>query len=335
MDTEKVQTVEHWHVRVTPRKPLLDGHGRAVLADVRQVGLEHIEAVRSSRLYLLAGRLDAEQVDRIARELLVDPVVETYTCGPGFSDRQDDHPAVEIHSQPGVTNPAAMSTLQAARRLVAFWGDPAVTVDQVQTARRYEVLGAGSAPELERIAANVLANDCIETWYITGLGRSDVIPDTLPTPPCLPFELRHVPMSRLTDDELTRLSREAHLFLSLDEMRTIRDYFREAGREPTDLELETLAQTWSEHCVHKTLKSAIDYEGDAFGDVGTASVHYDNLLKGTIAAVTETLDGPIERSAMKVSLGDGSASQQGQGALGQSDGSAAGARRRDFAARTG
>ena len=42
-------------------------------------------------------------------------------------------------------------------------------------------------------------------------------------------------------------------------MQAIRDYFREAGREPTDIELETLAQTWSEHCVHKTLRSTVTY----------------------------------------------------------------------------
>ena len=57
-----------------------------------------------------------------------------------------------------------------------------------------------------------------------------------------------------------KLSREGHLFLSLAEMKAIQSYFREQNREPTDIELETLAQTWSEHCVHKTLKSAVDVE---------------------------------------------------------------------------
>ena len=55
------------------------------------------------------------------------------------------------------------------------------------------------------------------------------------------------------------MSREAHLFLSLDEMQEIQRYYQQAQREPTDVELETLAQTWSEHCVHKTLKSTVSY----------------------------------------------------------------------------
>jgi phosphoribosylformylglycinamidine (FGAM) synthase-like enzyme len=42
-------------------------------------------------------------------------------------------------------------------------------------------------------------------------------------------------------------------------MRTIQRYYAELGRDPTDVELETLAQTWSEHCVHKTFKAQIDF----------------------------------------------------------------------------
>jgi phosphoribosylformylglycinamidine synthase len=61
-------------------------------------------------------------------------------------------------------------------------------------------------------------------------------------------------------------------------------------RDPTDLELETLAQTWSEHCVHKTLKSAVDYVGDDFGKPGVTTARFENLLKETIASATRRLD---------------------------------------------
>ena len=76
-----------------------------------------------------------------------------------------------------------------------------------------------------------------------------------------------------------RLSREGHLFLSLAEMKAILAYYREQSREPTDVELETIAQTWSEHCVHKTLKSAVDVEvRDEAGKV-IGSRRYGNLIK--------------------------------------------------------
>ncbi len=280
----------HWHVRVRPKAAQLDGHGRDVLADVRQIGLEHIEGIRSSRLYLIAGRLGESDVDLLARDLLADPVAEVYTVGPGFSERVDELPAIEVHRQPGVMNPVAISARDACRRALVAADRAEATIDEIQTARRYEVAGAKGVDELDRIARRVLANECIETWYIQGSGRSDPIPDAFPTPPNLPFKLQHVAIRELDDAALTKMSREAHLFLSLEEMQTIRDYYARLKRDPTDLELETLAQTWSEHCVHKTLKSAIDYRGDDFGKPGVIEARFDNLLKETIVQATDTLD---------------------------------------------
>jgi phosphoribosylformylglycinamidine synthase len=94
-------------------------------------------------------------------------------------------------------------------------------------------------------------------------------------------------------------------------MRTIRNQYRELSRDPTDLELETFAQTWSEHCVHKTLKSAVRYVGASFpahdrgskngapasadaptaGNVlsGEVTIEYENLLRDTIARATREL----------------------------------------------
>jgi phosphoribosylformylglycinamidine synthase II len=72
------------------------------------------------------------------------------------------------------------------------------------------------------------------------------------------------------------------LWLNLSEMRCIKDYFSRLGRNPTDVELETLAQTWSEHCIHKTFKSKIKLD----------RLVVDNLLKSTVMKVTEELKKP-------------------------------------------
>ena len=283
-------TINHWCVHIRPKSPKLDGHGRDVLADARQIGLVHIERVLSSRVYMFAGKLDQTDMRLLADELLVDAVAERYEIAPGFSKRRVEHPAVEVHTLPGVTNPVATSTAVAARRLLASRGSTRACVDHVMTARRYELPGACSHQDLESLARLVLANDCIETWYIQGPDRQDEIPDTVPTPPSKPFEIRHVALRDLNRDQLARLSRDDHLFLSPEEMSVIRDHFAGLGREPTDLELETLAQTWSEHCVHKTLKSAFVYRGDDFGKPGRIETRFENLLKDTIVHVTETLD---------------------------------------------
>ena len=76
-----------------------------------------------------------------------------------------------------------------------------------------------------------------------------------------------------------QLSREGQLSLSLAEMKAIQRHFADLGRNPTDCELETLAQTWSEHCSHKTLRGRITFEGKTF----------DNLLKQTIFRATHEL----------------------------------------------
>ena len=81
------------------------------------------------------------------------------------------------------------------------------------------------------------------------------------------------------------LSKEKDLFLDLIEMKTIQKHISDSSsREPTDIELESLAQTWSEHCVHKTLKSSVDMTIDG------KEMHFDNLLKETVFKATKDLN---------------------------------------------
>ena len=90
----------------------------------------------------------------------------------------------------------------------------------------------------------------------------------------------------MDDAALSRLSVEGQLYLSLEEMRAIQAQFRSLGRDPTDAELETLAQTWSEHCSHKTLAGPISYLGPE------GPRQYKNMLKETIFAATQQFAPP-------------------------------------------
>ena len=76
------------------------------------------------------------------------------------------------------------------------------------------------------------------------------------------------------------LSKQGQLYLSLAEMQTIRQHWIDQDRDPTDIELETVAQTWSEHCSHKTLKGRIHYS-DEHGERT-----FENMLKETIFGAT-------------------------------------------------
>ncbi|MDR1195815.1 MAG: phosphoribosylformylglycinamidine synthase subunit PurL [Endomicrobium sp.] len=92
----------------------------------------------------------------------------------------------------------------------------------------------------------------------------------------------------LSDKQLMQLSRKNVLSLSREEMKTVQNYFKKLKRNPTDIELETVAQTWSEHCKHKTLTGIIEYTEEK-NNRKTKRI-YKNLLKETIFKATVELN---------------------------------------------
>ncbi len=103
------------------------------------------------------------------------------------------------------------------------------------------------------------------------------------------FELGTVAIRGMdSDEELMKLSADGQLYLQLAEMQTIRDYFKSLDRDPTDIELETIAQTWSEHCSHKTLAGRIYYVETQDGET-VREIQFDNMLKETIFNATVTI----------------------------------------------
>jgi phosphoribosylformylglycinamidine (FGAM) synthase-like enzyme len=127
------------------------------------------------------------------------------------------------------------------------------------------------------VASKILANDVIDEVRIGDEAVHFVLPGSVSV-----RDAGAVPLCKASDAELERISKDGHLSLTLVEMRAIRDHYVTAGREPTVAELETLAQTWSEHCKHKTFAGIIDYDGERI----------DNLLKTTIKAATLELAKP-------------------------------------------
>ncbi|HPC28661.1 MAG TPA: phosphoribosylformylglycinamidine synthase subunit PurL [bacterium] len=97
-----------------------------------------------------------------------------------------------------------------------------------------------------------------------------------------------IKISDCDDNTLMEISKNGLLSLSIAEMRRIQKYFSEIGREPTDLELEMIAQTWSEHCFHKTFKSEIKYT-EVMADSIPTTVEIPSLFS-LIKAATDTLN---------------------------------------------
>jgi len=100
----------------------------------------------------------------------------------------------------------------------------------------------------------------------------------------LPFELSEAKVLAANEKELLQISNELGIGLSLEEMKSVNEYFSKKRRNPTDVELQTIGQTWSEHCYHKTFK------GDIVTPKGKLIVA--NMFKEYIAEVTRELNLP-------------------------------------------
>jgi phosphoribosylformylglycinamidine synthase II len=96
----------------------------------------------------------------------------------------------------------------------------------------------------------------------------------------VPFELTEIDLRDADDKQLIQISTELGIALNLNEMRLVKDYFSRKNRNPTDVELQTIGQTWSEHCYHKTFK----------GNITTPQGTISSLFKTYIAKATKELD---------------------------------------------
>ncbi len=260
-----------WRIEVFYKPGIPDPPGFSALRALRQAGLEEVREVRTIRGTLLPEDLSREDAVRAASELLCDPVTEEFRIlPPGAPLAPEEGVRLTVIRHPGVMDPVAHSTVLALR-------DMGIALERTATYRAYLVHSPLAPEEIASRAGKVLANEVIERILP---GRA---PEGIPGPAgkALP-KAERVPLAGLEDPDLERLSRERVLSLSLEEMRAIQEHFSREGRDPTDVELETLAQTWSEHCKHKTLTGVVEYEGKV----------YDNLLASTIAAVTRELDKP-------------------------------------------
>jgi phosphoribosylformylglycinamidine synthase II len=96
----------------------------------------------------------------------------------------------------------------------------------------------------------------------------------------VPFKLVEIELKDADDKQLIKISAELGIGLNLTEMKLVQDYFSRKNRNPTDVELQTIGQTWSEHCYHKTFK----------GDITTPKGTIHSLFKTYIAKATQELN---------------------------------------------
>ena len=257
-------------IEVRLKSHLPDARGTGLVKDIRDLGIETVSSVHVVDVYWLDAELESGTLDLISRSLLADPVIQQYRIVSTVSTGEEtaaEHHVVEVTYNPGVVDPVEETVMKAVRDL-RIEG-----VRAVKTAKRYLIEGRVDEAQLESICGKLLVNPIVE--HIVG-------PDTVPFSerPRYQFQLNRVTVLEADETGLAEVVRE--FGFSDPEFGAIVNYYREQGRDPTDVELETLAQTWSEHCVHKTFRGRISMGGQTI----------DNLLRSTIAKATHELDKP-------------------------------------------
>jgi phosphoribosylformylglycinamidine synthase subunit PurSL len=246
-----------------------DVRGQGLVKDIEDLGIYSVSAASVIDVYFLDAGLAAEQLDLICSRLLADPVTQLYNCdgasGPPGHLKGEYH--VEVAYNPGVTDPVQETALKAIQ-------DLGITgVKAVRTAKLYLMQGELKPEELATISQRLLVNPIIQ--HVVEPGHSPFSES-----PSYRFELKRIQARGLTAERQAAIQRQYGF--TGDEFRAVVDYFEREKRDPTDAELETIAQTWSEHCGHKTFKAMISFEGKVI----------DNLLKSTIARATHQLNKP-------------------------------------------
>ncbi len=264
-----------WQIEIFPADGFENRIATETLDDAIGIGLNADVKIDARHGFLLQANISLDEVKSIAANLLVEPVVENHvvdSIGAAQLNAQGESQQAVFYvlPKPGVTDPQA----ESARSAMAELG---FDIQAVRTFRKYIISNADNE-QLQLLRSKVLVNDSVEQIVAAPLELQEL---TAGSP--YQFELSHFDILEANDERLDQISREGTLSLTTVEMQTIQEHYKQLSRNPTDIELETIAQTWSEHCSHKTLAGRIAYTDEN----GTRD--FENMLKETVFAATQTI----------------------------------------------
>jgi len=250
---------------------------------------------------------DVYKIDADLSNQEIDKVVTGFTdCVVAESalDRLDMHETfnwcIEISYKAGVTDNVgrtARGALQDILERNIKWEE------QVYTSIQYFISGDLKRKEAKKLGANLLANKLIHNInvYNENEWRSSEPDKTIPMfHNEFKIEIKVIELPD-NDDELMRISNDGILSLSLEEMRAIRSHYLEPSVQshrkslglniwPTDVELECIAQTWSEHCSHKIFAGTVKYKNSENGTEKVIKSLYKTFIKSSTNKIAESID---------------------------------------------
>lgn len=221
-----------------------DLKGESILHDAHKIlGLKNLTYVSAIKVYRLEG-VSLKGTKVLAEKLLAESINQKYTINQPITHNQVA--TVEIAYKPGVMNPEVASIMKAA-------SDLDIKLSACDSSWEYAFFGTLKKEETIKAINKLRLYNSLTEEIVTKEPSTLIIQ-------AKPGKTRIIPIRNINDAELLELSKDK-LFLNLEEMQTIQKYYQKIKRDPTDLELETLAQTWSEHCAHKTFKAKLLVDG--------------------------------------------------------------------------
>lgn len=275
-----------YRIEISPLAKWRDSRGESVRNQITGFLKLPVDTVRTRDVYTISANITAEDADKIAAEL-TNPVLQSGIVGETRNLNCDW--LIAVGFKPGVTDNVGRSAREAVSDIL---NRKLEEDEKIFSSIEYII----NAPELtkeqvEHIAKDLLANELIETIavYSKEALAKDSIPLNLPFVKFSDKAVANKVDLNVSDEELIEISKKGTLSLDLNEMKTIQKYFRTAGgreavglgEEPTDVEIEVLAQTWSEHCCHKVFAATVEYEDDKGSKETIKSCFKSYIMKST------------------------------------------------------
>ena len=229
--------------------------------------------------YTIDGELSGSELAKAA-EVFTDSIIQSSSVDEPLVAAGFDW-ALEIGFKPGVTDNLGATAKEALEDGLSR------KINAVYSSKRIYLSGRLTRSEADSVCSGLLANQLIQNWRVFPAIGFKSFPLNLPAVKLASSnKVERFDLSALSDVELQKLSEERVLVLSLGEMKAIQ---RALDRPITDVELECLAQTWSEHCKHKIFNAEIEYE-DENGKTETINSLFKTFIRKTTEEIGRKKD---------------------------------------------
>ncbi len=275
-----------------------DARGRGVIHRAEGALKMEIAECRTRDVYKVVANID-DATAALVQNSFADPVVAESAMGRLPAPASFDW-MLEVGFKPGVTDNVGRTARGALKDDV---GRELEWEEQVYTCIQYFLSGDLSRKDVEHLGKDLLANTLIQTIDVFSKEEWLAAEPDMTAPIFDDHPDINVNMIELPDDdaELMRISSEGILSLSLEEMRAIRNHYLQQDVQahraemglptwPTDVELECIAQTWSEHCSHKIFAGTVNYKDEETGETETINSLYKTYVKASTKKIEESID---------------------------------------------